>query len=71
MTNNITCLTINSFSSGLLWATKSAKAIKALSFILISPSLFIRYLFLSRNQTNIKAPILLFPSENGWDLIIK
>ena len=67
----MTKLTISSLSSGLLCATSRASATSALSLILSSPDFLNRCLFFSRNHTNKKAPILLFPSVNGWFLITK
>ncbi len=56
---------MSSFSFGLLAATNKAKATSPLSLIFNSPDFFKECWFFERNQMNKKAPIRLFPSENG------
>ena len=65
--NNPTKFTILSLSFGSLIAINKVIAVKASGVILslnLNPTLF-------KNQIKENAPLLLFPSKNGWSLIIK
>ena len=56
---------------GSLSAMRSARATRALSFIVASP--FVRYSkrFFARNSIKSSDPIRLLPSMNGWSLMMK
>ena len=60
-----------SFSVGGEVATRIARATRPDSLIFGAPFFRKRWWFFSRNQIKRNAPIRLFPSENGWSLMMK